>query len=236
MDDTPTTRTTDAAHLPSCKLLVCAGIAGAVLVGGALHEDRPPQPSPAQQRTSAAARPAPERAMPQPPAARPAPERAPQPPAVGPLAPADPVRLLIPAIGVNAPLTRLELNEKGALQPPPAAAPTLAGWYGDGATPGENGTAVTAGHVDTPAGRGVFYRLGALGKGDTIDVVRKDRRTAVFTVDAVEVHDKNDFPDEKVYGDSGRPELRVITCGGDRSSKGGYEGNVVVYATLSAVK
>ncbi|MDQ0846364.1 class F sortase [Streptomyces sp. V1I6] len=222
MDDTPTTRTTDAARLPSYKLLVCAGIAGAVLVGGALHEDRPPQPSPAQQR-AAAARPAPERA-------------APLPPAVEPLAPADPVRLLIPAIGVNAPLTRLELNEKGALQPPPAGAPALAGWYGDGATPGENGTAVTAGHVDTPAGRGVFYRLGALGKGDTIDVVRKDRRTAVFTVDAVEVHDKNDFPDEKVYGDSGRPELRVITCGGDRSAKGGYEGNVVVYATLSAVK
>ncbi|MGW7284227.1 class F sortase [Streptomyces sp. NPDC054847] len=247
MDDAPTTRTTEATRLPSYKLLFCAAITGVVLVGGALHEDRPPQPGPAQQRAPAA-RPAPERApqspaagpaperAPQPPAARPAPERAPQPPAVGPLAPADPVRLLIPAIGVNAPLTRLELNEKGALQPPPAAAPTLAGWYGDGATPGENGTAVTAGHVDTPAGRGVFYRLGALGKGDTIDVVRKDRRTAVFTVDAVEVHDKNDFPDEKVYGDSGRPELRVITCGGDRSSKGGYEGNVVVYATLSAVK
>ncbi|MEV4680765.1 class F sortase [Streptomyces kurssanovii] len=221
MDDTPTTGVADAARVPSYKLLVCAAIAGAVLVGSALHEDGPPQPSPVQQRA---------------PAAAPAPERAPQPPAVEALAAADPVRLLIPAIGVNAPLTRLELNEKGALRPPPAAAPALAGWYGDGATPGENGTAVTAGHVDTPAGRGVFYRLGALVKGDTIDVVRKDRRTAVFTVDAVEVHDKNDFPDEKVYGDSGRPELRVITCGGDRSAGGGYEGNVVVYATLTSVK
>ncbi|MFH8926284.1 class F sortase [Streptomyces pristinaespiralis] len=221
MDDTPTRPTTDAARLPSYKVLVCAAVAGAVLVGSALYEESPPQPSPAQHRAAAA---------------RPAPQRPPQPPAVKPLGRADPVRLLIPAIGVNAPLIRLQLNEKGALRPPPAAAPALAGWYGDGATPGEKGTAVTAGHVDTPAGRGVFYRLGSLGKGDTIDVVRKDRRTAVFTVDGVEVHDKNDFPDEKVYGDSGRPELRVITCGGDRSAKGGYEGNVVVYATLTAVK
>lgn len=221
LDDTAPRPTTAAARLPSRTVLIGAAVAGAVLVGSALYEESPPQPSPAQQNVSAA---------------RLVPERPQQPAAVRPLAPADPVRLLIPAIGVNAPMTRLELNEEGALRPPPATAPALAGWYGDGATPGENGTAVTAGHVDTPAGRGVFYRLGALGKGDTINVVRKDRRTAVFTVDGVEVHDKDDFPDERVYGDSGRPELRVITCGGDRSAKGGYEGNVVVYATLTAVK
>lgn len=98
MDDTPTRPTTDAARLPSCKVLVCAAIAGAVLVGSALYEESPPQPSPAQHRAAAA---------------RPAPERPPQPPAVKPLGPADPVRLLIPAIGVNAPLIRLQLNEKG---------------------------------------------------------------------------------------------------------------------------
>ncbi|MFF8841424.1 class F sortase [Streptomyces sp. NPDC015127] len=221
MDGTPTTRPTDTAGLPSYRLLACAAVAGTVLVAGALYDDHPPQPSPAQPWASSAQH---------------APDRTPPPADVEPLPPADPVRLLIPAIGVNAPLARLELNEAGALRPPPADEPGLAGWYGDGAAPGEVGTAIAAGHVDTPAGRGVFYRLGALTEGDTIDVVREDRRTAVFTVDAVEVHAKSDFPDEKVYGDADRPELRVITCGGDYSPSTGYQGNVVVYATLSAVR
>jgi hypothetical protein len=52
----------------------------------------------------------------------------------------------------------------------------------------------------------------------------------------VEVYDKKKFPDEKVYGSSDRPELRVITCGGGYTKRTGYQGNVVVFATLSAVK
>ncbi|MFI2369379.1 class F sortase [Streptomyces sp. NPDC018833] len=221
MDDTSTTRSTDAARLPSYKLLACAAVAGAMLVAGALRDDHPPQPSPTQPWASSA---------------QSAPDRAPQSTGIEPLPPADPVRLMIPAAGVNAPLTRVELNDAGALRPPPGDEPGLAGWYGDGTAPGQTGTAITVGHVDTPAGPGVFYRLGALTKGDTIDVVREDRRTAVFTVDAVELHAKSDFPDEKVYGEADRPELRVITCGGDYSPSTGYQSNIVVYATLSAVK
>ena len=83
---------------------------------------------------------------------------------------------------------------------------------------------------------GVFYDLGAVTKGNTVEIDRADRRTAVFTVDAVEVYDKERFPSEKVYGGSGRAELRVITCGGGYTKRTGYQGNVVVYATLTAVR
>jgi hypothetical protein len=207
--------------VPSFKVLTCAAVAGILLVAHAARDEQPPQPSPAQARSAAAL---------------PAPRATPAPAEVRGLPPSDPVRILIPAIGVNAPLTPLELDDTGALQPPPADEPALAGWYGRGTPPGAVGTAVTAGHVDTPMGPGVFYRLGALTKGDTVEVMREDGRTAVFTVDAVEVHDRNDFPDDKVYGDSERPELRVITCGGAYSRGTGYQGNVVVYATLSAVR
>ncbi|MFI6493692.1 class F sortase [Streptomyces sp. NPDC050564] len=157
-------------------------------------------------------------------------------PAVQPLPPAKPVRLRIPAINVNAPMTKLDLDRAGALRPPPADNPNLAGWYGEGTAPGSAGTAVTTGHVDMHTGRpGVFYELGALTKGDTIEISRADGRTAVFTVAAVEVYDKERFPNDKVYGSSDLPELRVITCGGYVNDTG-YQGNVVVYATLTAVK
>ncbi|MER7487732.1 class F sortase [Streptomyces sp. NPDC126497] len=195
---------------------------GLLLVVTALRGEHPPQPSTEQSFSS------PLRAGPS--ATAPAPS-----PSAPALPPSDPVRLWIPAIGVNAPMTELTLDGTGALRPPPADMPAFAGWYGDGTPPGSVGTAVTTGHVDTREGPGVFYRLGTLDKGDTVEITREDRRTAVFTVDAVEFYDKEAFPDEKVYGSSRRPELRVITCGGEYTEGDGYQGNVVVYATLTDV-
>lgn len=206
---------------PSAKFLAYALLAGMVLVITALRGELPPQPSTAQSFSSSV-----------PPG--PSSTASTRYPSVPTLPPSAPVRLRIPAIGVDAPMTELSLDETGALRPPSADMPGFAGWYGAGTPPGSAGTAVTAGHVDTPQGPGVFHRLGALAKGNTIEIIRSDRRTAVFTVDAVELYDKKAFPDEKVYGSSHRPELRVITCGGPYDQETGYQGNVVVFATLTA--
>ncbi|MHA5054040.1 class F sortase [Streptomyces sp. SD15] len=210
--------------VPSVRHLAWALVAGTVLMIGAMHDRQPPQPSAGQAFSTSSAGPTPGRTA------------SATLPAVRPLPPAKPVRLRIPAIDVNAPMTKLDLDKAGALRPPPADNPNLAGWYGEGTAPGSAGTALTAGHVDMRSGSpGVFYELGALTKGDTIEISRADGRTAVFTVDAVEVYDKERFPNEKVYGSSDLPELRVITCGGYVKNSG-YQGNVVVYATLTAVK
>ncbi|MFL5998562.1 MAG: class F sortase [Streptomyces sp.] len=149
------------------------------------------------------------------------------------LPPSLPERVRIPAIGVNAPLMGLALTRSGSLDVPPAGRKNLAGWYEAGTTPGETGTAIVAGHVDNAEGPAVFYDLGALRKGSAIEVDRRDGSVAVFTVDAVEVYDAKNFPDEKVYGAANRPELRVITCGGGYSRSTGYRGNVVVFAHLT---
>jgi hypothetical protein len=259
----PTT-TSPPSFIPSARFLVWTLAAGVVLVTGAMHDRQPPQPS-AGQAFSAPATSAPGRTEPATPVpgrtegttpvpggtapAAPAPGRTDPAiltpgtttpaagPAVRPLPPAQPLRLRIPAVHVNAPLTRLDLDASGSLRPPPADAPDLAGWYGKGTPPGSTGTAVVAGHVDLrTGGPGVFYSLGALVKGATIEIDRADRRTAVFTVDAVELYDKKAFPSRKVYAGTGRPELRVITCGGDYVKNAGYRGNTVVYATLTAVR
>ncbi|MET7699757.1 class F sortase [Streptomyces sp. NPDC005485] len=149
------------------------------------------------------------------------------------LPPSPPDRIRIPSIHVNAPLMGLGLTPQGSLDVPPAAKKNLAGWYEAGTTPGETGTAIVAGHVDNAEGPAVFYDLGALKKGSTIEVERRDGGTVRFSVDAVEVYDARNFPDEKVYGAAHRPELRVITCGGGYSKATGYQGNVVVFAHLT---
>ncbi|MEU1027009.1 sortase, partial [Streptomyces sp. NPDC005904] len=104
------------------------------------------------------------------------------------------------------------------------------------ASPGEQGTAVVVGHVDNQQGPAVFYGLGSLKKGQHIEVRRKDKKTAIFKIYGIEVFDKSDFPGKRVYGNSGTPELRVITCGGGFSKQSGYDSNVVVFARLTAVR
>ncbi|MCD2197044.1 class F sortase [Actinomycetospora endophytica] len=153
--------------------------------------------------------------------------------ALAPAAPiaAHPSGLVVPAAGIDArDVGSLGLDRTGALQAP--ATSHDVGWYGEGATPGDPGTAVMVGHVDSWQGPGVFYHLRDLKPGDTIDVPRSDGTVAHFAVDAIETVDKDAFPADKVYAPTVGPSLRLITCGGafDRAARS-YEDNVVVYAS-----
>lgn len=164
--------------------------------------------------------------------AAPDPAAAPRRP-VRPLPVSPPVRIRIPAIGVDAPVRPLGLDGAGRVAVPSLGTPGVAGWYRGSTTPGAAGNAVIDGHVDTDRGPAVFYGLGALHRGAAIEVDRRDGWAAVFTVTAVEVYPKHGFPDRRVYGPTWDAELRVITCGGPYSRSRGYLDNVVVYARLT---
>lgn len=151
---------------------------------------------------------------------------------VQPLPYAPAARIQIPSIQVDAPVIDVNLDPAGWIEAPPPQDPNLAGWYQNGISPGQRGTAVVVGHVDNLSGPAVFYGLGSLQKGQRVEVARYDNRIAEFEVYGVEVFSKNDFPGARVYGDTGYSELRVITCGGGYSRAGGYDGNVVVFARL----
>ncbi|MFC5218414.1 class F sortase [Streptomyces coerulescens] len=146
---------------------------------------------------------------------------------------ARPLRLLIPKVSVNAPFTDLAIGPAGRLEPPPADNTNLVGWYADGVSPGEPGTSIIAGHVDTATSAAVFANLGGLAKGDRFQVVRSDGRSASFEVDSVETFDKDNFPSDRVYADTPRAQVRLITCAGDydRQVKD-YTANLVVFAHL----
>jgi hypothetical protein len=136
-----------------------------------------------------------------------------------------PVSVDIPAIGVTSKLLHLGLNTDGTIQVPSLV--TSAGeaaWYKYSATPGQVGASVIEGHVDSYQGPAVFYRLGALRPGDTIDV----------TLTGVREYAKSQFPAKAIYGATDYAALRLITCGGvfDYAS-GHYLSSTVVFASLT---
>jgi len=150
------------------------------------------------------------------------------------LAKATPTHLSIPAIGVESDLLQLGLNPDRTVQVPPLDADSKAGWFRGSPSPGQLGPSILLGHVDSARyGPGVFFKLGALRKGDTVTVRRSDHRVAVFRIDAVAKYPKNRFPTLTVYGNTDHAALRLITCGGkfDFSSHN-YQDNIVAFASL----
>jgi sortase (surface protein transpeptidase) len=142
---------------------------------------------------------------------------------------AKPVRLRIPAIGVDSPVVDIGVDAAGVLVPPPTA--DQVGWFTGGPAPGDTGPALLAAHVDSRAGPGVFFRLIDLRAGDQISVERADQTSVAFTVVSTSRVPKSAFPTELVYAPLPVPMLRLITCGGtfDRAAHS-YRDNVIVEA------
>jgi len=142
---------------------------------------------------------------------------------------AEPVRLRVPALGVDSPLLHLGLAADRSIEVPPDYG--TAGWFAGGPRPGQPGPAVLLGHVDSKAGPGVFYRLAELPVGADVLVDRADGSTIVFRVTSTQHAAKTAFPTDLVYAPTLEPSLRLVTCGGvfDRA-KGSYLDNVIVYA------
>ena len=148
---------------------------------------------------------------------------------------ARPVALTIPAIAVRTPLERLGRTPQGTLQVPVST--TVAGWYTASPRPGEIGSSIIAGHIDSTVGPGVFFRLRLLRPGALVYVRRSDGTLVVFRVSAERMYPKSRFPTERVYGPTPDAELHLITCGGVFDSvTGSYLNNVVVYANQVRVR
>jgi hypothetical protein len=147
-----------------------------------------------------------------------------------------PVSVDIPAIGVDSKLLHLGVNADGTIRVPSLyRAPGRAAWYKYSAAPGQIGASIIEGHVDTDRGPAVFFRLGALRPGDSIDVLLADGITAVFRVTGVRQYLQSNFPARTIYGATEYAALRLITCGGSFDyATGHYLSSTVVFASLAA--
>ena len=143
-----------------------------------------------------------------------------------------PTRLRIASLGVDAPVGPVGKAADGTVEVPTRWEDV--GWFDGGPRPGEDGPAVLLGHVDSKAGPAVFVRLPEATPGTVVEVVGDAGAVTRFRIDRVQSYPKTRFPTEAVYLPALRPELRLVTCGGefDRSI-GHYRSNVVVYATAT---
>ena len=149
--------------------------------------------------------------------------------AAGPVA--EPTRVAVPSLGIDAPLIDLFVAEDGSMGVPATA--EQVGWWEDGPLPGEPGASLIAAHVNYDGQDGAFVALDTLEVGAEVVVDRADGTVATYAVTSVEQFPKDDFPDERVYTYEGPTRLHLVTCGGafDRRT-GHYLDNVVVFADL----
>jgi LPXTG-site transpeptidase (sortase) family protein len=113
---------------------------------------------------------------------------------------------------VDARVVPIESNEQRVLVPP--GDPRVAGWWSDGAAPGERqGSAVLVGHTVRNEGGGVFDEVGDLSRGDTIEVKGSDS-TLTYRVKSIDVLSKGEFAREaeEIFARTGAGRLVIITC------------------------
>jgi len=149
-----------------------------------------------------------------------------------------PVSVDIPAIGVDSKLLHLGKNANGTIQVPSLTGQAgRAAWYRYSPTPGQIGTSVIEGHVDTDQGPAIFFRLGAVRPGDRVVVRLADGVVAIFRVTGVRQYLKSRFPAKVIFGAANYASLHLITCGGafDYTTHH-YLSSTVVFASLTSAR
>lgn len=143
-----------------------------------------------------------------------------------------PSHLVIDSIGVDHPIIPVGLNPDGSMEIPHDV--NEIGWYEPGIKPGELGSAVLAGHVDSAEqGPGALFDLRLIEIDAEIATTDEAGITRTWTVTEIRRYNKNDIPLEDIFRWEGEQrDLVLITCGGefDRTARS-YEDNIVVYAS-----
>lgn len=141
-----------------------------------------------------------------------------------------PVRLQVPALGVDTAVEPVGVAPDGQMAIPDDVA--RVGWYRFGPAPGENGSAVIAGHVDDrEQGLGVLAPLREAAVGQEVTVTAADGTTTRWRVVSRELISKQVLPVDRLFSRAGPPRLTLITCGGPFLPElGSYRDNVVVIA------
>lgn len=149
-------------------------------------------------------------------------------------APSKPVRLIVPEIGLKAPIVPIEIASDGVLTPPSDVHEV--GWWKRSAKPGAtSGQTLITGHT-VHTGGGVMNKLGDLRPGSLIEVQTPRgtvdyRATKVFVYTKAEVaqHAQELFSQKRK-----RIRLVLVTCTGWTGHD--YTSNIIVFADQLGVR
>ncbi len=124
-----------------------------------------------------------------------------------------PVRLKIPGINVDSAVEHVGLAPDGAMDVPKERANVA--WFNLGPRPGENGSAVIAGHYGRKNGKAsVFDNLYKLREGDKL-YIEDDKGVIIsFVVHESQRYDPKADALVVFSSNDGKPHLNLITCEG----------------------
>jgi LPXTG-site transpeptidase (sortase) family protein len=122
-------------------------------------------------------------------------------------------RLLVPKVGIDAPIVTLGILPDGTMASPDG--PREVAWYNFSSKPGEVGNVVMAGHLDyINYGAAVFYRLRELRPGDELRVVLEDGTEVQYEVESVIEYEEATAPVRDIVGRTENEAITLITCAG----------------------
>jgi sortase A len=147
---------------------------------------------------------------------------------------ANPVRVTVPAIGVDANVQDVGMADDGSMGVPVGYDDVA--YYTLSVSPGIPGYSAFTGHISSIYFPGVFYNIDGLSKGNTIHVFGDDGAELVFQVTEVDRYPADNFPLNKIFGPNiSAPGVALITCGGDWDPVAHlFADRIVVLATLSS--
>lgn len=147
---------------------------------------------------------------------------------------AEPQTLEIPGINVSALVESVGQDSEGKMDVPKGVFNVA--WYNLGYKPGEKGSAVMAGHLDTASGApAVFYNIRQLQPGDEVRVTDKNGKTLTYEVTRVQSYAFDKVPLQEIFASQDKPRLNLITCVGtwDVGTRN-YSERLVVYTELKS--
>jgi LPXTG-site transpeptidase (sortase) family protein len=145
-----------------------------------------------------------------------------------PAIPPIPRFIVIPSIGVKAPLVPVGLEPSGIMASPAQA--HVVGWYQLGPRPGASSNAILAGHIDWYGKEGAFKNLNKVQPGDVVQILTEEGFYR-YEVQSLQVYPDHQAPIDKIFAPTDDPQLTLITCAGQYNFRTGtYPDRLVVVA------
>lgn len=139
-----------------------------------------------------------------------------------------PDRLVIPSVGIDAPVVPIETSSDGVLTPP--ADVDTAGWWQRSAEPGSRkGQVLVTGHT-VHDGDGSMDAMDGMEAGELVRL-RSGHKLALYRATAVGVYSRAEVAEQatKLFGQSrGQGRLVLVTCTDWNGED--YESNIIVFA------
>jgi hypothetical protein len=126
---------------------------------------------------------------------------------------APPVKLMIPALGVEAAVEAVGQEPDGTMSAP--THPDEVAWYELGPGMGVPGNVVFAGHVNWDGRVRAFGYLDQLAPGDVVQVIDDKGRGYEYVVDGSRWFRAEGAPLEQIFHQPNEPIITLITCGGE---------------------